>query len=149
MRSIVPWVLAMTLAVFSVGCGNGEEAASESAPEASDTAAAPAEAAPPAVTLPDGYPENIPMYPELELTAAETLDAATAQFKITGTTLDSYERVLERYEVTFREAGWTEEMSMSMEGTSIITVSKDGLIVTVEAIEGGRGSILTYTTGRG
>ncbi len=153
MRSFVNVFLAALLCAAIAGCGGGgeEPAAEDSAETASGPPAletvAPEEPEPEPIPLPEGFPESVPMLEGLEITSAEVLDAGKGMFKVVGASTMVIDDVLEHYEAVFSEGGWTEDMSMANEGMTIISASKDGLLVTVESYEGGLGSIVTITTG--
>ncbi len=99
------------------------------------------------ISLPEGFPESVPMLEGLEITSAEVLDAGKGMFKVVGASTMVIDEILEHYEAVFREGSWTEDMSMANEGMTIIAAIKDGLLVTVESHEGGLRSIVTITTG--
>ena len=148
MRSFTPLVLsAFFLCVAGAGCGGGDDATATEETPAASVETAQAEPEPEPIPLPAGFPEVVPLFPGMEITEAEVIDADKAMFRVVAATKSTFEDVLEHYEKTFREAGWAEDMSMVQEGMAIISASKDGFMVTVESQEGGLGCYITYTTG--
>ena len=146
MRYFVVALVCSTLAA----CG-GDDAAVDETTEAADAPQAVAqdepEPEPEPIPLPEGFPESVPMLEGLEITSAEVVDAGKGMFKVVCASTLTIDAVLEHYEAVFSEGGWTEDMSMANEGMTIISATKDGLLVTVESHEGGLGCFVTITTG--
>ena len=150
MRLFMNPMLAALMCLAIVGCGGGDEPAEEAVSEtaaAPKMPAAPAEPEPEPIPLPDGYPEAASVFPGLEITSAEVLDAEKIMYKVTGATTKTFDDVLEYYEKYFADGGWEEDMIMTQPDQAIISFSKDGLLVAVEAMEGGLGCYVTITTG--
>lgn len=145
-----PMLAALICLAMVAGCGGGDEPADETVTEttsAEDAAAAPAEPEPELISLPEGFPEAASILPGLEITSAEELDAEKIMYRVTGATTKNVESVLNYYEKYFTDGGWTEDMVMLQPNQAIISFSKDGLLVAVEAMEGGLGCYVTITTG--
>ena len=140
-------VVAVTLGLAVLGCGSeGKDSAvgNLGAPEP----ALAIEAAPEPMALPEGFPEGVHLYPEMELTEVVVIDADELRYKVVGASRTSVDDVLEYYEKYFPENAWDEDMIMAQPGNTIISFTKDGLLQYVEAKEGGYGCYVTITTGR-
>lgn len=150
-------LLLSTLALATIaGCSKPADEVSKDAstPQTETATAAPTPAPTPVpepkpqVALPEGLPAVVHVYPEIEVTEVNTLNAAELQFEIKGETSKSVVQVLNYYAKYFRDNGWEEDMLMEQPGNTVISFKKDGVLEYVESTEGGPGCRVTITTGK-
>ena len=97
--------------------------------------------------LPDGFPGNVPVYPDMELNASWSTDDG---YFISGLTDDAGDDVFAWYKDKL--SGWDIEGEFTMSGddgkTSTLSVKGDGLVVTIMVIETeDEGTVVTQTVG--
>jgi hypothetical protein len=128
--------IALLACALLAGCGSSDEASAPAeAPPAAEPAPVtetPAPAPPPMAieegTLPDGFPDDIPIFPGSEPAASVSLGAAVPALT-TFTTDASPADVLSFYEGAFAEKGWSVEVSDPDAG--LIGGTKDGRKATI------------------
>lgn len=109
---------------------------------------APAAEAKPVVALPEGFSKLFHVHPQMTLTSAETIDAATGQYKVIGELKASAKDMLDYFSKYFTENGWEEDAIMEQKGETVVSFKKDGYLEYVVTHEGGIGVIITITTGQ-
>ena len=154
MGSFIRFCVVMLMCAALAACGGGgDEAAVEDTAGPSDApptveSIEQEEPEPEPIALPEGFPEAVPMLAVLEISSVETMDSDKRMFKVVGDSTSTIHQVLEHYEKVFAENGWTEDMSMALKEATFISASKDGLVVSIESIQGPLGgSVVTITTG--
>lgn len=160
MRIHNAFLIAVVILGVAAGCSKPAEAPvgpEAAAPQAEPTAAAPApeptpepaaSAEPAAVVLPEGFAALYHVHPEMTLTEAETVNAETAEYKVSGELRIGPGALLNYYVNYFQQNGWEEDMVMEQEGTVVVSFKKDGHLQYVDAREGGIGMKITITTGQ-
>jgi predicted lipid-binding transport protein (Tim44 family) len=119
------------------------------APAQPAAAAAPVAEAKPVVSLPEGFSPRFHVHPQMTLTSAETIDAATGQYKVVGELKSSAKEMLDYFVKYFQDNGWEEDAVMEQKGETVVSFKKDGYLEYVVTHEGGIGVIITITTGQG
>jgi hypothetical protein len=113
-------------------CGGGDGAAPTQGPSVSPTSSA--EASPPASTaaveLPEGFPEDFPIYEKATITAARRIDAAQGNIYAIGMeTTDSADTVRSFYEARLGEAPW--------EVSNVVEIAEENTVVVEFVRQGG------------
>ncbi|MFC2159345.1 hypothetical protein ACFLQS_01360 [Actinomycetota bacterium] len=88
--------------------------------------------------LPEGFPGNVPVYPDMELTTSwKSTEGDKDNYSISGLTEDAGDDVFEWYKDKL--SGWNIEGEFTMSGddgkTSTLSAKGDGLTVTIMVIE--------------
>ena len=114
------------------GCGGGDGAAPTQGPSVSPAASAEVSATPStaAVELPEGFPEDFPIYEKATITAARRIDAAQGSIYAIGMeTADSADTVRSFYEARLGEAPW--------EVSNVVEIAEENTVVVEFARQGG------------
>lgn len=98
------------------------------------------------VTVPDDFPEDVPLYRGMNLQAA-VREGQSQSFSISGTTPDAVKTVAEAMTKALEDEGWTEESVTAMETMQNLAYSKSGRSVTVSIVEAGSNTQVSITTG--
>jgi len=160
-RIVLTLFSAIALAAMA-GCSKPADETATASPETETQLAAvepPSQPAPapapepkeepkPQVALPEGLPAVVHVYPKMDITEVNTLNADEKQYEIKGESKSSVVDVLNYYAKYFRENGWEEDMLMEQPANTVISFKKDGILEYVESQEGGYGCYVTITTGK-
>ncbi len=153
------WMGLLVIAVTLAACGGGGEEETVTEPEAMAVVERPTPAREPAsaeepvpeieasVALPDGFPKIIPMIEGFIVESVETIDAATNQFKVIGLAPKDEVKLMDWYVEKWTKLGWEEDMLMEQKGYTIVSYTKDNLVVVIESIPAPGGCRSTITTG--
>lgn len=164
MRILIVLVLSAVVVGSFSGCSKPAEepeAAEPATPTQTATAPDPAPAAEPsaepvaaeepeesAVVLPEGFAARYHVHPDMTLTSAETVNAETSEYKVSGELRIGPGALLDYYVKYFQDNGWQEDMVMEQEGIVVVSFKKDGHLQYVDAREGGIGMKIDITTGQ-
>ncbi len=118
------------------------------APDLAPTPAAAEEPETPTVALPEGFTTRYHVHPDMTLTSVETVNAETAEYKVSGELRIGPGALLDYYVNYFQDNGWQEDMVMEQEGMVVVSFKKDGHLQYVGAREGGIGMKIDITTGQ-
>ena len=144
MKRIAFWTLIVAASISVAGCGGDDAVEDEITEPAAPAAEVDAE---PAIELPDGFPEEVPLPPGFAITDAQVLDADQKQYSITGDSKMDVDAVLDFYLKAFEKDGWEEDSVMTQKANIVCSFIKDDLLVFVEANTGGIGTIVQVITG--
>lgn len=153
------WMGMAVMAVTLAACGGGGEEETVTEPEAAAVVERPTPLREPAsaeepvaenetsVALPDGFPKIIPMIEGFIVESVDTKDAATNQFTVIGLAPLDEVKLMDWYVAEWTKLGWEEDMLMEQKGYTIVSYSKDNLLVVIESIPAPGGCRSTITTG--
>lgn len=122
--------------------------APDPAPTPPAETAAAGEPETPAVVLPEGFTTRYHVHPDMTLTSVETVNAETAEYKVSGELRIGPSALLDYYVNYFQDNGWQEDMVMEQEGIVVVSFKKNGYLQYVDAREGGIGMKIDITTGQ-
>lgn len=92
------------------------------------------------VSLPPGFPTDVPQYPNGKLTSALNTGSGSTGSQLTFTTADSASTVAAWYNTTLTAAGWTSDSNYNASGMSIASYQKAGATISVTVSDGSDGS---------
>ena len=113
-------------------CGGGDGASPSATPSVSPAASAEFSGTPStaAVELPEGFPEDFPIYEKATITAARRIDAAQGNIYAIGMeTTDSADTVQTFYEARLAEAPW--------EVSNVVEITEENTVVVEFVRQGG------------
>jgi hypothetical protein len=118
--------------VVLAACGGGGGAAPTAGPSVSPAASAEVSPTPSsaAVELPEGFPEDFPIYEKATITAARRIDAAQGNIYAIGMeSSDSADTVRSFYEARLAEAPW--------EVSNVVEIAEEDTVIVEFARQGG------------
>jgi hypothetical protein len=96
------------------------------------------------LSLPAGFPDDIPMYPEINIFTASQMP--NQGFMVQGQTPDAVEKVAEFYVARMTSSGWTHQAPAQQVPTMrVLPFRKDSRTATINLI-GGQGTTVQLTT---
>lgn len=116
------------------------------APEAVSPPEEPAEAEPVAGTLPDDFPDAVPLIEGFTVKTVAPLEGDSPGYTVTGHAPMDEVAVMNWYLRRWKELGWEEDMLMEQEANTIIGYHLDDLFVMVDSSPARGGANLTITT---
>ena len=98
-------------------------------------------------SIPDGFPEDVPIYPELDIYASVSEDKDDT-FSIQGRTSDNMAQVARFYKMRLDDDGWEEKMAMTTSQVIMLGYEKDVRIINLVLSQNNEGTDLNITIGR-
>lgn len=102
-----------------------------------------------AAKLPDGFPQDIPTYPGMNLTFSQSMQE-NQTFNLQATSADPFEKVASHFKAQTASQGWTETTVLDQnEGgkpTRVYSGTKEGRVLTILLSGEEQGTSITITT---
>ncbi len=90
--------------------------------------------------LPDGFPDDVPLYPQMNIVASGTLP--TGVFTVQGMSDDAPERLAEFYGTELAGAGWTESASQRSPAMRSVQYQKGDRTTSINLVANGTGTMI-------
>ncbi len=95
------------------------------------------------LAVPTGFPDDIPMYPQINIVAASQMPSQG--FMLQGLTSDTVDQVAAFYVARMTAAGWTHESPQQAANMKVLPFKKDKRTASVNLI-GAQGTTVQLTT---